>query len=84
MKLSVDVPSPLNQRAKIFVDGKEYTSVIEADEEAGYIIYYPRDPVTGSLMANASMDAAISVRIEGKVEIKFADDLLGNNEELAK
>lgn len=71
MRLCVSETDPLLGRgAVIKVDGVVYDSVIEADEEVGFIVYYVRD-ADGNLMTNADRTAAVSRRIEGNVEITF-------------
>lgn len=40
MKLSVNIPNPLNNRALVYLDGVLVESCIEADEEGGYVVVY--------------------------------------------
>lgn len=40
MKLSVDIPNPLNDRVIIKLDGVVQEKVVEVDDEEGYVVKY--------------------------------------------
>ena len=61
MKLSVFDPNPLNELAKVFLNGVEQPNAIIADEEEGYVVI------------RTSLSPFIETRLTGKVEIKFTE-----------
>ncbi len=70
MKLSMSNESPLNSLAKVTLNGVYIDEVLEASEEDAYLIRYKRDN-NGNIMTNADCTAALTERLEGKVEFVF-------------
>jgi len=70
MRISVNDPSwHPGMRVSVFLDGKEYTKCITADEEQGYIVVY-KEPLSW----NEDSGSVETEVLYGKVEIMVLDE----------
>lgn len=68
MKLSIDIPNPLNNQATVTLDGVKVVYCLEADEENGYIIRLKTD-TNGNLIAENL--EPVRETVKGVVKITF-------------